>query len=657
MDDAWRVGCDWPVHDIRQQLQAPQAPPLACAPAIRREVGHASIHPPQASTYISWLPPTTKLSNSISHLKLGNMADNPKPPPAPPQPLTTSPPAPQTPHSPSPPSDSEDTEYQPTPLHSPGGPQYEDLPPSYDFALSDAQNGVASLDASQIEAHRVSANEGPDDPEVWEYRMRGEAAGEEEGAGHEEAPAYEGHVPVQHVVNSESIAVGRVQGSAASGSTAGGARVPDYEEDPPHSVPHAGGSESQRGQPWSPFGAGQGPFGGPGNGPFGAPGSGPFGAPGNGPFGAPGRGPFGLGHHGRHSRGRRGRRADRSGSSQDWAAFGQNVGRWGEEFGRRVGNWGEQVGRQAGAMGEQIGRQAGAMGQQVGRQAAGMGQQLGRDTSAWAAAASARTTSNTATATATATASSSVQAQRNSPPRYDDPPIYSTPAGAAVAAQETGVLHGNSKSDLQAPGYPAEKAPAYSAEEQVPQPPSEEPSAKRLGKQKASDDFDSSSISSDSSLSSLSSSSDDDDIDTPQATFLARIASINLAAESASSKGKKTPAEIAHERDLAIADATREKDVAEQRSARRAARREQKKELRGRKRELVREYRGKRKEGKGKGRKGERREVKREYKAKRRALKREGVDAKRAWKRERRGEKRGAFGGDAVEQKVLNEKV
>ncbi|KAJ8108379.1 hypothetical protein OPT61_g8213 [Boeremia exigua] len=131
------------------------------------------------------------------------MADKPKPTAAPQS--TTSPPIPPyTPRSTSVADDSE-TEFEPTPLHSPGGPQYEDLPPSYDFALSDARNGVASLDASQIEAHRVSANEGPDEPEVWEYRMRGGAAEEEETHDHEEAPAYEGHVPVQHVASSASI--------------------------------------------------------------------------------------------------------------------------------------------------------------------------------------------------------------------------------------------------------------------------------------------------------------------------------------------------------------------------------------------------------------------------------------------------------------------
>nr|GFD57544.1 hypothetical protein [Tanacetum cinerariifolium] len=88
------------------------------------------------------------------------------------------------------------------------------------FALSDARNGGTALDASQIEAHRVSANEGPDEPEVWEYRMRGEGA--EEPQEYEEAPAYEGpvpvqhaapahegHIPVQHVTASQTIPVGR----------------------------------------------------------------------------------------------------------------------------------------------------------------------------------------------------------------------------------------------------------------------------------------------------------------------------------------------------------------------------------------------------------------------------------------------------------------
>lgn len=72
------------------------------------------------------------------------MAHNPNHPPAAP---------PQQPSTASPPSEDTDTdtdaEYQPTPLHSPGGgPRYEDLPPSYDSALSDAQSGVAALDAS-----------------------------------------------------------------------------------------------------------------------------------------------------------------------------------------------------------------------------------------------------------------------------------------------------------------------------------------------------------------------------------------------------------------------------------------------------------------------------------------------------------------------------
>lgn len=107
----------------------------------------------------------------------------------------------------------------PTPVHSPGGPQYDDLPPSYDEAqqqaLDDERNGVPSLDANQLEAHRLTLNEGPNEPEVWEYRVRGEEP--DTVNEHEQAPAYERHfdgpninVPVQHVSSSENIPVGRV---------------------------------------------------------------------------------------------------------------------------------------------------------------------------------------------------------------------------------------------------------------------------------------------------------------------------------------------------------------------------------------------------------------------------------------------------------------
>ena len=594
------------------------------------------------------------------------MADKPHPTTAPHSSASTSPPyPPYTPRSTSIPDDSE-TEFEPTPLHSPGGPQYEDLPPSYDFALSDARNGVASLDASQIEAHRVSANEGPDEPEVWEYRMRGGAAEEEGAHEREEAPAYEGHVRVQHVASSESILVGRVGDSSASITSV--SRGVQSTEDPPHSLPDAGPSPSHEavggrgghhGQPWTPFGApGCGPFGAPGNGPFGAPGNGPFGAHGNGPFGAPGHGPFGRGRGfgqrgcgGRTGRGRGGRGA-RFGSPNDWAAFGQNMGRWGEEFGRQMGNLGEQLGRQAGAMGEQFGRQAGSMGEHFGRQAGTMGQQLGSGPGAWAAAYS-----GSATGAQTTSVAGPSNRERSEPPQHGEPPSYQGPTG--VAGQETGVLH----SDRKVNPYPPEKASEAS---------SEKPSEKTLGKQKVDDydDDDDSSISSDSTDSSSSSDSEDD-YDDAQAAFLNRIDSINKAAESAAANGEKSREEIEHERDLAIEKATREREGAEVRIACKKSRRTQKRELRNRKRELMREYRQKKRDlkakaegkgkGKGKAKKGtEWKELRGEYKVKRRALKRERLDAKRAWNKEKRERKRGSkegFVGNAPEQNVLNEKA
>lgn len=109
--------------------------------------------------------------------------------------------------------DDSDAEFDPTPLQSPrGGPDFDDLPPSYEDAqhqaVSDSRNGVTPLDASQIEAHRLIHNEESDGPEIWEYRIRGEEI--DEAAEHEQAPEYEGtSVPVQHIQNSESVPVGR----------------------------------------------------------------------------------------------------------------------------------------------------------------------------------------------------------------------------------------------------------------------------------------------------------------------------------------------------------------------------------------------------------------------------------------------------------------
>jgi hypothetical protein len=134
----------------------------------------------------------------------------------PPQSVSSQSSAPYTPRSSSIADDS-DTEFDPTPLQSPrGGPEYDDLPPSYDEAqhqaVSDARNGVVPLDPNQIEAHRLTLNEGPNDPEIWEYRIRGEDL----DIANEQAPDYSNitteigtTVPVQYVESSEDIPVGR----------------------------------------------------------------------------------------------------------------------------------------------------------------------------------------------------------------------------------------------------------------------------------------------------------------------------------------------------------------------------------------------------------------------------------------------------------------
>ncbi len=103
--------------------------------------------------------------------------------------------------------DDSDTEFVPTPPFSPGGPTYDDLPPSYDEAQQQARSGVTPLDPDQLEAHRLTLNEGPNEPEIWEYRLRGEQL--EHADEHEPAPEYGRTVPIEHIQNSDNIPVGR----------------------------------------------------------------------------------------------------------------------------------------------------------------------------------------------------------------------------------------------------------------------------------------------------------------------------------------------------------------------------------------------------------------------------------------------------------------
>ncbi|KAF1944693.1 hypothetical protein EJ02DRAFT_85529 [Clathrospora elynae] len=146
----------------------------------------------------------------------------------PPPPTSSHSNAPYTPRSTSITDDS-DNEFEPTPTNSPGGPQYGDLPPSYDeaqhHAVHDARNGIAPIDPNEIEAHRLTLNEGPDEPEVWEYRVRGEQL--DETNDREQAPDYANHandkatsVPVQRVRSNESIPVGHMQSESASSTAA-----------------------------------------------------------------------------------------------------------------------------------------------------------------------------------------------------------------------------------------------------------------------------------------------------------------------------------------------------------------------------------------------------------------------------------------------------
>lgn len=121
-----------------------------------------------------------------------------------------------------------DTEFEPTPVHSPGGPQYDDLPPSYDEArlqaVQDARSGLLPLDPNEIEAHRLTLSEDPNGPEIWEYRVRGERSDPADEL--ERAPDYGAHpsplastIPVQHVQASEDIPVGRIHGRSSTSNT------------------------------------------------------------------------------------------------------------------------------------------------------------------------------------------------------------------------------------------------------------------------------------------------------------------------------------------------------------------------------------------------------------------------------------------------------
>ncbi|KAF2246563.1 hypothetical protein BU26DRAFT_49249 [Trematosphaeria pertusa] len=111
-------------------------------------------------------------------------------------------------------SDSEDV-FEPTPVHSPSGPHYDDLPPSYDEAqqqaLHDARNGVPPLNPENLEMHRLALNEGYSVPQGAEVHAHRATAAEIEQENRRNASGLGMNVPVQQLGASEQIPVGVVR--------------------------------------------------------------------------------------------------------------------------------------------------------------------------------------------------------------------------------------------------------------------------------------------------------------------------------------------------------------------------------------------------------------------------------------------------------------
>lgn len=213
--------------------------------------------------------------------------------------------------------------------HSARGPQYEDLPPSYDFALSDTHSSGTATNASRIEAPPASGNRRPIEAQVWECSTRGENTGAWQE--HQEAPVHEGHASIESAIGSQDVPVHLAGDSAPSSFSAitrstSAIQDPPYPPSDPQSRVMTGHSQVRQTRAQSE-----------------AHGSGPLD-----PRHGSSSGREGLEERGRQRRGSR--------STQDPATLGQSMGRRGEEIGRRMGNWGEQIGRQARAMAKQFGQ-------------------------------------------------------------------------------------------------------------------------------------------------------------------------------------------------------------------------------------------------------------------------------------------------------------
>jgi hypothetical protein len=376
------------------------------------------------------------------------------------------------------------------------------------------------------------------------------------------------------------------------------------DEDPPHSIP--GGFPDQTGpssppfhtcswrggvtgqgarqsEPWSPFGgSGNGPFGPHGHGPFGPAGNGPFGPVSHGPFGPPGRGPFNRGF--RPSPGCGGPRhgSPSDPDNNDWAAWGQNVGKWGEEFGKRMGAWGEELGKRAEVWGNDLGRRSEAWGEQIAAQANVVGGQSGG----------------------------------------------SAGAPDVLRGQESGVTRGNTGDAQTEPGLDEKSEKA------------------KVDYRDNDDDDDASSISSDSDSDSSDSESENGVEDpsplSPTEAYHHRVSQINATATAALLKGKKSTSSIEHERNLAMSEAFKDRASSQAEMDRKRALRSKNREFKDKKRDLKQQWRQMKRDlkTKGVGKKGkEWKEGRKTFRDGMKGVRRERANARKEAKGERRREK------------------
>jgi hypothetical protein len=362
------------------------------------------------------------------------------------------------------------------------------------------------------------------------------------------------------------------------------------------------GRGGHRGGPWSPFAASDHVS-------YGAPGNGPSGRSGQGTFG--GRGLNSPGYTG-NSDMNHSAQPDLFHSTNDWASWGQNIGKLGEEYGKRMADWGQQFGKQAEHWGQDFGKQAEHWGQDFGKQASMLGRDIGQTAGAWGQEVSARASGS---GSGHGPATMSAPADDALPPSYDE----------SHSTQQSGVIIDNGKSSHDPPNYDdSQHGSTYT---------------------RNSKDDDASSISSDSSDSDSDSDldSDDDELPDTQAIFVKRIQSIDKQAEASARKGKKSPEEIAEERASAIESAENEKFDMDEKIEEKMSKRAMRQVWKQLRRNLVRGYRQKKRDlraahssnGKGKGKAKKTPEwkaAKKEYKEKKKELRKKELKARQEWK-------------------------